>query len=146
MLHYSFDDSTTYGLQERLQQVFTCKMVRGMTIVNIGILFLIPILDMILFNMSYKVGLLALIFFVLYLFVCLILLISGRWNKRKKCMQLSPIISVLVMGLSVACLVGFYQNVFVGTSAMIAYLPPVSISLIILVIAIVTMILDRRYK
>ena len=146
MLHYYFGDSTHFSLQERMQRVATCKMVKGMLIMNIGILFLIPILDLILEDMSYKVGLLSLIFVGLCLYVCLIAWISGHWDDQKQRMELKPLINALIIILTCSCAVAFYQNVFGGLAGWTAYLIPIGIGLLTLLIAIVTALIEQRHR
>lgn len=146
MLRYYFNGPASISLYERLQQILTCNMVRGMVIVNILIVFLISILDIILVNMPYLVGNLALIFIILCVYTGVITGVSGHWNKQKQRMELPIVISVLLVILSCICLVAFYHNVFVGIPGRTAYLIPFGMATIILLIAIVIKIMDTKYK
>ena len=146
MLRYSSNRATKLSLQERLQQVLTCKMLRGMLLLNLGILLMISILDMILRNMSHRVGILLLVFVALGIYVFVITWISGYWNKQTHRMQLSPIISVLIVLLALSCAIAFCQHLFWGVSGVNAYIFPICIALTTLLIAILTGIIHQRYR
>ena len=90
MLRYYFNGPASISLYERLQQILTCNMVRGMVILNILIVFLISILDIILVNMPYMVGNLALIFIILCVYTGVITGVSGHWNKQKQRICVAP--------------------------------------------------------
>lgn len=147
MLHNDYNNnSTKFTLQERLQQVTTCSMVRGIVVVNIGIVFLIPILDMILVNMSHNIGFLSLIFIGLCVYVFVITWMCGHWNEQKKRMQLSPIISMMIVALSVSCLIAFYQDFYEGIDGWEPYLLSMVFAVLVLLIALLIRILEYKYK
>ena len=97
MLRYYCQRAAKCSLQERLQQVATCTMMRVVVLLNLVLLLLILVLDMVLLDMSHRVCVLLLLFVALCCYVFLITWISGHWNEQKQRMQLSPILSILVV-------------------------------------------------
>lgn len=146
MSHYYFHHPARFSLEEQVHRIATCKMVKGMLWMNIGILFLIPILDLILDNMPYRVGILLLIFTGMFLYVCLLTWLTGHWNRRKQRMELKPLINALIIILTCSCAVAFYQNVFGGLAGWTAYLIPIGIGLLTLLIAIITALIEQRHR
>jgi len=145
MLHH-FNHSASLSLQEQFQRASTNKMFRGMVGVDIAILFLIPLTDMILPNMPCQVWILLLLFMALCVFVLLITCLSGHWDTHKQCMQLSPIISIMIIALSVSCVMGFYQNIFNEMAIIQSYMMSIVFAVLILLLAILTKLLELNYR
>ena len=110
MLRYYCQRAVKCSLQERLQQVATCTMMRVVVLLNLALLLLILVLDMVLLDMSHRVCVLLLLFVALCCYVFLITWISGHWNEQKQRMQLSPILSILVVILLFSCVIAFLQH------------------------------------
>ena len=146
MLRYYYNRATKSSLYERLQQVATCTMMRGMILLNVVLLLLILILDIVLMDMSQRVCLLLLLFVALCIYVFLITWISGHWNEQKQRMQLSPILSVLIVILLFSCVLAFLQHMFAEVSVWSAYIYPLCIATTTLVMAIIIGVLERRYR
>lgn len=96
--------------------------------------------------MSHRVCVLLLLFVALCCYVFLITWISGHWNEQKQRMQLSPILSILVVILLFSCVIAFLQNVFGGVPGWNAYIFPLCIATTTLIMAIIIGILERRYR
>ena len=146
MLRYYCNRATKCSLHERLQQVATCTMMRGMILLNVVLLLLILILDIVLMDMSQRVCLFLLLFVALCIYVFLITWISGHWNEQKQRMQLSPILSVLIVILLFSCVLAFLQHMFAEVSVLSAYIFPLCIATTTLIMAIIIGILERRYR
>ena len=146
MLRYDCRRAAKCSLQEKMQQVVTCKMMRGMILLSVLLLLLIPILDMILLDLSHRVSWLLLLSIALCAYVFVIVWVSGHWNEQKQRMQLSPILSVLIVILLFSCVIAFLQNVFGGVPGWNAYIFPLCIATTTMVMAIIIGILERRYR
>lgn len=146
MSHYYFHHPARLSLEEQVNRISTCKMVRSMLWMNIGTLFLIPILDLIFDDMSYRVWILLLIFVGMFLYVCILTWLTGHWNRRKQRMELSPIINVSIMILSSICVISFYLNVFGGVGGWRLYLFPIGMSLLVLLITIILAVTKHRRR
>lgn len=146
MSHYYFHHPARFSLEEQVHRIATCKMVKGMLWMNIGILFLIPILDLILDNMPYRVGILLLIFTGMFLYVCLLTWLTGHWNRRKQRMELSSGINVLIMMVSVLWVVSFFLHVFGEVGGWVLYVVPLGVSLLVLMIAIIVLVVGQPHK
>ena len=146
MSHYYFHHPARLSLEEQVNRISTCKMVRSMLWMNIGTLFLIPILDLIFDDMSYRVWILLLIFVGMFLYVCILTWLTGHWNRRKQRMELSPIINVSIMILSSICVISFYLNVFCGVGGWGLYLFPIGMSLLVLLITIILAVTKHRRR
>lgn len=146
MSHYYFHHPARLSLEEQVNRISTCKMVRSMLWMNIGTLFLIPILDLIFDDMSYRVWILLLIFVGMFLYVCILTWLTGHWNRRKQRMELSPIINVSIMILSSICVISFYLNVFGGVGGWGLYLFPIGMSLLVLLITIILAVTKHRRR
>ena len=146
MSHYYFHHPARLSLEEQVNRISTCKMVRSMLWMNIGTLFIIPILDLIFDDMSYRVWILLLIFVGMFLYVCILTWLTGHWNRRKQRMELSPIINVSIMILSSICVISFYLNVFGGVGGWGLYLFPIGMSLLVLLITIILAVTKHRRR
>lgn len=146
MLRYYYNRSANFSLQERMYQVATNRMVRGMIVLNIVLLLLIPILDMILLDMSHKICFLLLLCVALLAYVFVIVWISGHWNEQLQRTQLSPIINVLILVLILSCSWAFYQHMYSGVGWWGAYIFPICIAMTTIVIAIITRMIEHRYR
>ena len=146
MLRYDCRRAAKCSLQEKMQQVVTCKMMRGMILLSVLLLLLIPILDMILLDMSHRVSWLLLLSIALCAYVFVIVWVSGHWNEQKQRMQLSPILSILIVLLIVSCMIAFVQHMFGGMPGWSAYVFPLCIATTTMVMAIIIGVLERRYR
>ncbi len=146
MSHYYFHHPARFSLEEQVHRIATCKMVKGMLWMNIGILFLIPILDLILDDMPYRVGILLLIFTGMFLYVCLLTWLTGHWNRRKQRMELNPFIRVLIMILLFLYMVSFCLNVFAEVGGWGLYVVPLFMSLFVFLIAIVAPLVRQQHR
>lgn len=146
MLRYDCRRAAKCSLQEKMQQVVTCKMMRGMILLSVLLLLLIPILDMILLDMSHRVSWLLLLSIALCAYVFVIVWVSGHWNEQKQRMQLSPILSILILLLTVSCMIAFVQHMFGGVPGWSAYVFPLCIATTTMVMAIIIGVLERRYR
>lgn len=146
MSHYYFHHPARFSLEGQVHRIATCKMVKGMLWMNIGILFLIPILDLILDDMPYRVGILLLIFTGMFLYVCLLTWLTGHWNRRKQRMELSSGINVLIMIVLVLWVVSFFLHVFGGVGGWVLYAVPVGMSLFVLLIAIIVSVMGQLHR
>ena len=146
MLRYDCRRAAKCSLQEKMQQVVTCKMMRGMILLSVLLLLLIPILDMILLDMSHRVSWLLLLCIGLCAYVFVIVWVSGHWNEQKQRMQLSPILSILVVILLFSCVIAFLQHMFGGVPGWSAYVFPLCIATTTMVMAIIIGVLERRYR
>ena len=146
MSHYYFHHPARFSLEEQVHRIATCRTVRVLLWANIGILFLIPILDLILDDMPYRVGILLLIFMGMFLYVCLLTWLTGHWNRRKQRMELSSGINVLIMIVSVLWVVSFFLHVFGGVGGWVLYAIPVGMSLIVLLIAIISSVMGQLHR
>ena len=146
MLRYYCQRAAKCSLQERLQQVATCTMMRVVVLLNLVLLLLILVLDMVLLDMSHRVCVLLLLFVALCCYVFLITWISGHWNEQKQRMQLSPILSVLIVILLFSCVLAFLQHMFAEVSVLSAYIFPLCIATTTLIMAIIIGVLERRYR
>jgi hypothetical protein len=61
-------------------------------------------------------------------------------------MQLSPILSILVVILLFSCVIAFLQHVFGGVPGWNAYIFPLCIATTTMIMAIIIGILERRYR
>ena len=146
MLRYFCQRAAKCSLQERLQQVATCTMMRVVVLLNLVLLLLILVVDMVLLDMSHRVCVLLLLFVALCCYVFLITWISGHWNEQKQRMQLSPILSILVVILLFSCVIAFWQHVYGGVPGWSAYIFPLCIATTTMIMAIIIGILERRYR
>ena len=146
MLRYDCRRAAKCSLQEKMQQVVTCKMMRGMILLSVLLLLLIPILDMVLLDMSHRVSWLLLLSIALCAYVFVIVWVSGHWNEQKQRMQLSPILSILILLLTVSCVIAFVQHMFGGVPGWSAYVFPLCIATTTMVMAIIIGVLERRYR
>ncbi len=146
MLRYYYNRSANFSLQERMYQVATSRVVKGVILLNIMLLLLIPILDMILLDMSHKICFFLLLCVALLAYVFVIVWISGHWNEQLQRMQLSPIINVLILVLILSSSWAFYQHMYSGVGWWGAYIFPICIAMTTMVMAIIIGILERRYR
>ena len=146
MLRYYCQRAAKCSLQERLQQVATCTMMRVVVLLNLVLLLLILVLDMVLLDMSHRVSWLLLLSIALCAYVVVIVWVSGHWNEQKQRMQLSPILSVLIVILLFSCVLAFLQHMFAEVSVLSAYIFPLCIATTTLIMAIIIGVLERRYR
>ena len=146
MLRYYCQRAAKCSLQERLQQVATCTMMRVVVLLNLVLLLLILVLDMVLLDMSHRVSWLLLLSIALCAYVFVIVWVSGHWNEQKQRMQLSPILSVLIVILLFSCVLAFLQHMFAEVSVLSAYIFPLCIATTTLIMAIIIGVLERRYR
>lgn len=146
MLRYYYNRPANFSLRERMYQVATSRVVKGVILLNIMLLSLIPILDMILLDMSHKICFLLLLCVALLAYVFVIVWISGHWNEQLQRMQLSPIINVLILVLILSSSWAFYQHMYGGVGWWEAYIFPICIAMTTMVMAIIIGILERRYR
>ena len=146
MLRYDCQRAAKCSLQERLQQVATCTMMRVVVLLNLVLLLLILVLDMVLLDMSHRVSWLLLLSIALCAYVFVIVWVSGHWNEQKQRMQLSPILSVLIVILLFSCVLAFLQHMYAEVSVLSAYIFPLCIATTTLIMAIIIGVLERRYR
>jgi hypothetical protein len=97
-------------------------------------------------DMSHRVSWLLLLSIALCAYVFVIVWVSGHWNEQKQRMQLSPILSILVVILLFSCVIAFLQHVFGGVPGWSAYVFPLCIATTTMVMAIIIGVLERRYR
>ena len=95
---------------------------------------------------AHRVSWLLLLSIALCAYVFVIVWVSGHWNEQKQRMQLSPILSVLIVILLFSCVLAFLQHMFAEVSVLSAYIFPLCIATTTLIMAIIIGVLERRYR
>ena len=120
---------------DRIQQTATSWPVRGIFIVIIALLFILPLYDLITGSMSYKVWTMLIISTLLLLYESVVIYIAGNWDESRQQMHIPLFCFVCISLVVLACCVAFYLDFFTN---FVLY--PYFIPLIIAVLGIMVVV------
>ena len=129
---------------DKVQQVTTSRLLKGMAIANVVVLFIFLLCDLFTGCVTCASGIILIIFMLLLLFVFIVVYLGGRWNESKERMEINPLITILVVALSCSCLVSYYQDMIIGEEGLYPYFEPLGIALALLLAIGVTSLLERK--
>ncbi len=132
----------THNLFDRVQQASTSWFVKGVFIVVVILLFLLPLYDLFTGNLSYKVWTMLVVFTSLLLYDYVMIYITGKWNNAKQLMQVSALCRFWIVLLVLACFVALYYDFFTNTFSH-PYLIPLAMAGVGLLVAIIRVVRKR---
>jgi hypothetical protein len=132
----------THNLFDRVQQASTSWFVKGVFIVVVILLFILPLYDLCTGNLSYKVWTMLVVFTSLLLYDYIMIYITGKWNNAKQLMQVSSLCRFWIMLLVLACFVALYYDFFTNTLRH-PYWIPLGMAVLGLLVAIVRIVRKR---
>lgn len=125
------------NLLDRLQLTSTCRLIRVVFFFTMALLFVLPIYDLFMGYFSYKLWTMLLVSISLFVYLYGLVCLVGKWSDRKQRMRIPSYYLVWIIVLIFACVVACYHDLFLITSTWKPYLFPLSISLIISILAII---------
>lgn len=136
MTHDYHDQTATYQafLFERLYRATRSRLVKIIFVSTMGLLFLLPLYDLITGNLSSLLMTLLIISTLLLIYVYVVICMIGKWNRHKHLMVLPRSYIIGLMILFASCIISLYRDFFVQPDIRI-YLFPLSIALVILIVA-----------
>lgn len=136
----------THNLFDRVQQASQSWFVKGVFIVVMILLFLLPLYDLCTGNLSYKVWTMLVVFTSLLLYDYIMIYITGKWNDAKQLMQVSSLCRLWIILLVFACIAALYYDFFTNTFSH-PYWIPLAMAIIGLLVAIIRVVRKRiRFK
>ena len=74
---------------DKVQQVTTSRLLKGMAIANVVVLFIFLLCDLFTGCVTCASGIILIIFMLLLLFVFIVVYLGGRWNESKERMEIN---------------------------------------------------------
>ena len=132
------------SFMERLQNVVSCRLIRGIIIVNIAMLFLLLFCDLFTGQVTCSNCSILVVAMLLLLLVFIVVYLIGNWNEKKQRMEVSPMIAILIFVLAVSSIVAYYQNIFMDKHVCECYFEPFGIAIVVLLATLVISIVKRK--
>ena len=123
-------------LFERLHRATTSRLVKMMFAFTMGLLFLLPLYDLITGDLSYRIVTMLIVSTSLLVYVYVIICMIGKWNKHRRLMLVPRSYAIGLMILFITCIISLYQDLFVKSDIR-SYLIPMSIAFVMLSVAII---------
>lgn len=130
-------------LLNTIRRATTAWLFRVFLVITIGCGLTIMVLE-VTKDVTFKVWYIELLLIALLGFMLIITMINGKWNEETQCMEVEPVINMLMIGLLLLLAAAYIFDVILEEHSMLPYWEALGVAVAVLVATSLIALMERE--